>query len=124
MTIAFYSVKILSIIIVSAIYFICGTALSIFLDKIISDKDPKKSSTLRLIIEIAGIFGLIGIAYYGMRHFIKRISFPLDGLYGFKYSLLREASGGIIIGFILFTYQHKLEHMLIELQSRITHHIK
>ena len=64
MTIAFYSVKILSIIIVSAIYFICGTALSIFLDKIISDKDPKKSSTLRLIIEIAGIFGLIGIAIF------------------------------------------------------------
>lgn len=120
MNIGFYSVKILSIVIISVIYFFCGTSLSVFLDIIISDEDPSKKTTLHLIAEIAGIFGIIGVAYYGMRHFIKYMPFPLDGVFNFKYKLLKEASGGIIIGYILFTYQDKLKAMMIELQKRIT----
>ena len=120
MNIGFYSVKILAIIIISIIYFFCGTALSIFLDIIISDEDPAKKTTFHLIAEISGIFGIIGVAYYGMRHFIKYMPFPLDGIYNFKYKLLKEASGGVIISYILFTYQDKLKAMMIELQKRIT----
>jgi hypothetical protein len=120
MSIAFYSVKIMSIVIISIIYFFCGTALSVFLDIIISEEDPAKKSTIKLIAEIAGIFGIIGVAYYGMRHFIKYMPFPLDGMYNFKYKLLKEASGGVIISYILFTYQDKLKAMMIELQKRMT----
>jgi hypothetical protein len=120
MSIAFYSVKIMSIVIISIIYFFCGTALSVFLDIIISEEDPAKKSTIKLTAEIAGIFGIIGVAYYGMRHFIKYMPFPLDGMYNFKYKLLKEASGGVIISYILFTYQDKLKAMMIELQKRMT----
>ena len=120
MNIGFYSVKILAIIIISIIYFFCGTALSFFLDTIILDEDPAKKTTLHLIAEISGIFGMIGVAYYGMRHFIKYMPFPLDGVYNFKYKLLKEASGGVIIGYILFIYQDKLQALMIELHKRIT----
>ena len=79
----------MSIVIISIIYFFCGTALSVFLDIIISEEDPAKKSTIKLTAEIAGIFGIIGVAYYGMRHFIKYMPFPLDGIYNFKYKLLK-----------------------------------
>jgi hypothetical protein len=120
MNIGFYSVKILSIVIISIIYFFCGTALSIFLDRIVLNEDPAKKTTLHLIAEISGIFGIIGVAYYGMRHFIKYMPFPLDGVYNFKYKLLKETSGGVIIGYILFIYQNKLQALMIELHKRIT----
>jgi hypothetical protein len=54
---------------------------------------------------------------------IQYIPFPLDKQYGFTYSLLKEASGGVIISYILFTYQDKLKAMMIELQKRITNQL-
>jgi hypothetical protein len=43
----------------------------------------------------------------------------LDGMYGFKYSILKELSGGIIITYILFTTQTQLKQKLEELNRRI-----
>jgi hypothetical protein len=45
--------------------------------------------------------------------------FFLDGMYGFNYSLLKEASGGIIVAFIMFNYLDKLKILLNELKNRI-----
>jgi RsiW-degrading membrane proteinase PrsW (M82 family) len=120
MNLGFYGIKIVSIFIVSVLYFILGTALSLFLDRIISNNDPKQRSTISLFAEIASIFGLLGIIYYIIRNIVTNMPFILDGVYGFHYSMLKEASGGIIIAYILFTYQKKLRAMLFELQSRIT----
>jgi len=115
----FYVVKITSIFIVSIMYVLCGMVLSIFLEFIMSKKDPKYKSFIILLIEIAFIFGLIAILYYFIRIFIKRIPFIFDGMYGFKYSLLQETSGGIIIAYILFVNQTKLRNILNEIQTRI-----
>jgi len=120
MNIGFYGIKVISIFIVSIVYVIFGTGLSISLNMMLPYEDPKHYSTLRLCAEIASIFGIIAIAYYMMRHFIKNMPFILDGVYGFRYSMLKETSGGVIVAFILFSYQHKLRSMLTELQGRIT----
>jgi uncharacterized membrane protein YeiB len=117
--IGFYIVKILSIFFVSLLYFIFGTGLSVFLEKIISKEDPKKKSFLMLVLEIGCIFGIIAVLFYFMRIGIKQVPFFLDGMYGFKYSILKELSGGIIITYILFTTQTQLKQKLEELNRRI-----
>jgi hypothetical protein len=120
MNIGFYAIKIIAIVYSSFLYFLGGTLLSVMLDKIVPDTEPNNKSSLKLFIEIAGIISLIAIGYYIIRNMIQYIPFPLDKQYGFTYSLLKEASGGVIISYILFTYQDKLKAMMIELQKRIT----
>lgn len=120
MNIGFYAIKIIAIVYSSILYFLGGTLLSVMLDKIVPDTEPNNKSSLKLFLEIAGIISLIAIGYYIIRNMIQYIPFPLDKQYGFTYSLLKEASGGVIISYILFTYQDKLKAMMIELQKRIT----
>jgi len=120
MNIGFYAIKIIAIVYSSILYFLGGTLLSVMLDKIVPDTEPNNKSSLKLFLEIAGIISLIAIGYYIIRNMIQYVPFPLDKQYGFTYSLLKEASGGVIISYILFTYQDKLKAMMIELQKRIT----
>ena len=120
MNIGFYGVKILSIVIVSIVYVILGTGLSTLLDQVISEEDPRQKSTSVLFSEIILMFALISVLYYAMRLIVKNMPFILDGMYGFRYSMLKEASGGIIVAYILFTYQDRLRAMLLELRARIT----
>lgn len=120
MNIGFYAIKIIAIVYSSILYFLGGTLLSVMLDKIVPDTEPNNKSSLKLFLEIAGIISLIAIGYYIIRNMIQYIPFLLDKQYGFTYSLLKEASGGVIISYILFTYQDKLKAMMIELQKRIT----
>ena len=118
--IGFYSVKIISIFIISIIYFITGATISLLINDFLpGEKEIKNSSTLYLFFLACIIFGFIGIFYYFLRINIKYIPFPLDGLFGFKYTMLKEASGGIIIAFITYNYLVNLKLLLSELKSRI-----
>ena len=83
----------------------------------------KKKSFLKLVTELACIFGIIGVFFYFIRISIKHIPFFLDGLYNFKFSILKELSGGIIITYILFTTQIQLKQMVTELHTRIYSYI-
>ena len=130
-TIGFYSIKIISIFIVSILYFISGSIFSVLLNEAIPNDKPKELSTLRLLIEVSAIFGVIGIVFYFNRILIKRMPFFLDGLFGFKYSLLHDAASGMIVGYILYAYQDKLVEKLTELrlrylnvQNKVVKHIK
>ena len=119
-TLGFYTTKIISIFIISIIYFIIGYFSSIILNDLLPEKDNiQQLSTFHLILLISTLFGIIGILYYFLRIAIKNMPFFLDSVYGFKYSLLRETSGGIIFAFILYTYLDKLQILLQELQYRI-----
>jgi hypothetical protein len=117
-TIGFYLIKVISIFIVSILYFISGSIFSVLLNEVIPDDKPQDLSSIQLLLEVSSIFGLIGIVFYFNRILIKKIPFFLDGLYGFKYSLLHEAAGGIIVGYILYAYQDKLVDKLTELRKR------
>lgn len=119
-TIGFYSVKIISIFIVSIIYFIVGSVASILLNDNLPDKEKIQNlSTFNLILFSCSIFGGIGVLYYFLRLMVKKIPFFLDGLYGFKYLVLKEVSGGIIVGFVMYKYLDKLHILLNELHIRI-----
>ena len=118
-TVGFYTVKVTAIFLMSVLYFIVGSVLSVLLNDAIPDKDLHMLSTPYLIALLSLIFGSIGVAFYILRNLVKHMPFFLDGYYGFKYSMLREATGGIIIGYVMYAYLEKLAAIMRELSSRI-----
>ena len=118
--IGFYSVKIISIFIISILYFITGSILSLVLDETIPTTEVRNESTLLLLTEVSIIFGIVGVVFYLNRILIKKMPFFLDGYFGFNYSLLHDAASGMIVGYILYAYQDKLIFKLKELRTRYT----
>jgi hypothetical protein len=120
-TVGFYTVKMAAIFIMAIIYFIVGSIMSIGLDNIMPEKkELEETPTYLIFLKICGIFGIIAVLYYFLRIQIKNMPFFLDGLYGFKYNMLKEASGGIIVAYIMYIYQDRLGDMLKELRKRLT----
>ena len=115
----FYSVKIASIFIISIFYFVVGALLSTLLNDFIPDENLQDMSTLSLMTLLGVIFGSIGVVFYALRHVIKRMPFFLDGYYGFKYYLLREAAGGLIVAYVMYAYLDKLKNLMVELGNRL-----
>lgn len=119
-TIGFYSVKVISLFIISILYFISGSIFSLVLDEVVPANDPVQQSTIMLLTEVSIIFGVIGVVFYMNRMLIKKMPFFLDGYFGFQYSLLHDAASGMIVGYILYAYQDKLITKLKELRVRYT----
>lgn len=119
-TVGFYSIKVVSLFIVSILYFITGSIFSLLLDEAVPDNDPVQQSTIMLLTEVSIIFGVIGVVFYMNRMLIKKMPFFLDGYFGFQYSLLHDAASGMIVGYILYAYQDKLISKLKELRVRYT----
>jgi hypothetical protein len=118
-TLGFYSVKIAAIFILSVVYFLVGSVLSVELNRIIPDENLHELSTPYLVLLLSAIFGGIGVLYYLLRITIKRMPFFLDGLYGFQYARLQEASGGLIIAYTMYAYLKKLEGLMREMGRRL-----
>lgn len=118
-TVEFYTVKIAAIFILSVVYFIVGSALSLLLNEALPEENLKEWSTAKLIALLGLVFGVIGVVFYGLRNLIKRMPFFLDGYYGFRYDMLREASGGIIVAYAMYAYLDRLHGMMDELAVRI-----
>jgi len=119
-SVGFYSIKVISVFIVSILYFITGSIFSLLLDEAVPDNDPVQQSTVMLLTEVSIIFGVIGVLFYMNRMLIKKMPFFLDGYFGFRYSLLHDAASGMIVGYILYAYQDKLISKLKELRVRYT----
>lgn len=118
-TIGFYTVKSSAIFIMACVYFIGGSILSIGLDEFLTTEDFEKRTTLQLLMELMGTLGIIAVFYYFLRIMIKRMPFFLDGLYGFQLNRLDEASGGIVIAYVIFMYQDRLTALGNEFKKRI-----
>jgi hypothetical protein len=119
-SVGFYSIKVISVFIVSILYFITGSIVSLLLDEAVPDNDPVQQTTVMLLAEVSIIFGVIGVLFYMNRMLIKKMPFFLDGYFGFRYSLLHDAASGMIVGYILYAYQDKLISKLKELRVRYT----
>ena len=119
-SVGFYSIKVISLFIVSILYFITGSIFSLLLDEAVPDNDPVQQSTVMLLTEVSIIFGVIGVLFYMNRMLIKKMPFFLDGYFGFRYPLLHDAASGMIVGYILYAYQDKLISKLKELRVRYT----
>lgn len=117
-TVGFYSVKILSIFIISVLYFVTGSIFSLLLDQAIPNIEPKSKSNIVLMLETGSIFGIIGVIFYLNRIALKNMPFFLDGYFGFRHALLHDIASGMIVGYILYAYQDKLIAMLKELRIR------
>lgn len=118
-SVGFYTVKITSIFLISILYFLVGSVLSILLNEMIPSESLEEIQTWKLVSLMGLIFGSIGVVFYVVRIMIKRMPFFLDGYYGFKYSILREAAGGIIVGYTMYAFLDKLKGLMDELAKRM-----
>jgi hypothetical protein len=113
----FLSIKLISIVFYSVLYFIFGFITSISLNSVMSslneeDIKNKKNNPkyiVKVILDIIFNFALIGVSFYFIRKIVKYyIPYPLDGVAGFDKMKLKEIQGGIIIATIYMTFQTKL----------------
>lgn len=114
----FYTVKMTAIFVMSVIYFVLGSFLSVLLNEALPDEDLHQLSTPYLVAQLSVIFGMIGVVYYVLRNIVKSMPFFLDGMYGFQYGLLREATGGIIVAYTMYAYLDRLQLLMTELHNR------
>lgn len=95
-------IKMIDIGFLAAVYFVLGLLVSAVFDNLYGYWDEayeKSKSTLRLWIETTIHLALVGIAVYILRNVVELIPFPLDGLYGYQHSKVKELSGGVILTF-------------------------
>jgi hypothetical protein len=79
-----------------------------FLDRITSDLDTTKSR-LRIFAEVCVQFGVIGALVFFMRHVIKNVPFPADGMYGYEHSTNGELRSLPLFVFIFMFFQKKAQ---------------
>jgi len=96
------------------LYFICGYILSWLINKIYINFDPNNARMkLVLLLEVCGQLFIIGILVYILRNIIELIPFPLEGIYGYQHTRVRELySGGIAIAFGVFYAQENIKEKL------------
>lgn len=114
--------KFIDILFLSGYYFVAGLLAATLIDFIAGKFSPEQDdqkSTPRLLAEaVLYTFGLL-IVFYITRNIIERIPFPLDGLYGFKHSLVKEKSGDVVFVFVLFYFQKYYIEKLQFLHNRL-----
>ena len=125
----FFTVKIIAIIYYSIFYFIAAFLASIYTNKYQIDfnleENKKKYKNDKIInfgvfLEILFYFALIGVLFYLIRKFVKKIPFPLNNVAGFDILRLSEYSGDTVMACIFFIFQTKLTNKLNYVVSLIT----
>jgi uncharacterized membrane protein len=69
----------------------------------------KKESKWKLFVEIILHVFAIGVVAYILRNVVELIPFPLEGVAGFRHSLLKELEGGHVMTIVLILFQKNLE---------------
>ena len=73
-------------------------------------------SKIQIILELFANTILIMISAYILRNIVALVPFPLDGVYGYNHSIVKEVSGGVIISFAVIvlqsSFKRKLEHVV------------
>jgi len=119
-SLGFYSVKITAIVLLTVLYVIAGTVVSMSMDFLLPDEGLDQLSTLRIVSTILAIFSAISVLYYAVRVQLKHVPAVFDGFYGFNHLLLREATGGIVFAYTMYSFQDRLRAFMKELDRRIT----
>lgn len=124
-----YTVKSLSIFLVSIYYLIFSSIMSIAINHFVpheTEEELKQMSTFYLGLSICMIVGTVAVGYYLVRNVLKGGPLLFDkwffeGWYGYKHERLKEAStGGIIVGMVMFSFQDRLKKRLAEFASRFS----
>lgn len=108
------SIKMIDIGILTVLYFILGYMFSWLINKIYNNFDPNTAPLkVLLFLEICGQLFIIGILVYILRNLIELIPFPLEGIYGYQHTKVRELySGGIALTFGIFYAQENIKDKL------------
>lgn len=108
------SLKCLDISLLGCYYLILGVSAALLINKLLemNEKEMEKSSTSKLILILFLNTSLIMIAAYFMRKIVSYIPFPLEGLYGYQHSRVKEIKGGVIIAFSIIILQTNFKNVL------------
>ena len=139
--IGFYLTKAISVFLISVLYFIFGSFISITIDSLYSHHEHQKTpeeklhfieskSTTTLLYEMSFMFGILGVAYYILRnivasHFFLGGKWPLDNVFGYNHALLKERQmGGIIVGYVMIFFQSNLTTRMQVFSSRLKSYLQ
>ena len=114
---AFEANRSLSIAFVSVLYAIMGMILSTVVSKTIDAMPLPRGDRTSLTMHVLFHVCLITMTASVMRRVITTIPYPLDGWGGWDHANLLEINGGIIISFIMFTFQEDLTTHLGQLRA-------
>lgn len=108
------SIKMLDIGLITILYFSLGYIISWLINKIYYKFDPKDNYNKGILfLEVCGQIFVIGIIIYIIRNLVQLIPFPLEGIYGYKHSLVKELnSGGIALAFGVFYAQENIKEKM------------
>ena len=117
--IVYFLLKILTVAILGIYYTVGGTILSLLFNKIFkkfNKEEYNKKSTVEIFFEVFVNTTLITLGAYLLRHIIKKIKFPYDGIYDFDHRTVKEIDGGITItmALIMFmdSYKEKIKYLI------------
>lgn len=115
-------VKILDIGYISIIYFILGVLVSRTFDKFYGKFDKKnddKKSIYMVGIELLVLIWIMGIIIYIVRNLAELIPSPLDGINGFKHSMVKELGGAAVFTMIIMSYTYYFKNKLDYFNERL-----
>ena len=111
----FYINKIIAISYISILYVVISaflSSLSVYLFKYInlyiSPEDFDKTNFFIFILKAFFEISYVGVLAFFIRKIVKKIYYPFDKLYGFKYNLLTEFQGGVLFSAALLLYNSNI----------------
>lgn len=115
-------IKMIDIGFITAIYLTIGIVFAKLCDKTLGPFDEEKESAKplwKILVELVLYLWFIGIIIYIVRNIVPLIPFPLDGMYGFEHSRVKELMNATVfsITFIYFQeyYQKKIKYLFTRL---------
>jgi len=116
------SIKILDIGFITAIYLLLGIILAKICDTYLGEFDEEKENKKQLwfsILELTLYLWLIGIIIYITRNIVPLIPFPLDGIYGFDHSKVKELTSAITFSITFVYFQNYYQQKIKNIFSRV-----
>ena len=117
------SIKMLDIGYITVVYFIVGFFISFYINKMFDEFIPNENSfdnphKILLFLDVICQLFVIGILFYIIRNIIELIPFPLNGVYGYNHSIVKELhTGGVSLGFGMFYAQFNLKDKITYILS-------
>jgi len=102
-TIGFYSIKIIDLGYIAILYGIIALIVVRVTENIFgefNEKKENKKSAVRIIGEIMLHLWYVGLVVYLVRHIVRIIPSPVEGLYGFVHRKMRELNSASMFVYI------------------------
>ena len=122
------TIKCLDISLIGVYYLVLGIVFALVLNEMFGKKkaeDEKNDTPLpHLFFKIIFQTSMIMLSVYAMRQIVKRIPFPLDGVYGFEHKRVKEINGAVIMAFVVITLQTNYGRDLSELATHLRRNLE